>query len=271
MILRRVAWTAVLIPLLGGCSLFKRVAPPAAGFKLIPPEECPAFADLKNREALIDAARQSLEYLKKLPQQKLYAIADRQVSARQLAASVEEFIKISSETTDAAEFQNKLLEKFDVFRSLGSDGKGEVVFSSYYEPVFSASKEKTGQYNYPLYKRPADLIDVNLEDFNPEKYKGESVYGRLEKNRLVPYFPRAKIDIGKLLEGRGLEIAWLKSRFDAMDLHVEGSARLQFTDGTAMRARYAKGGITFRALAHEYGVDPAQVANIIHRRQWAHL
>jgi len=55
----------------------------------------------------------------------------------------------------------------------------------------------------------------------------------------VPYFSRKEIDIDKALAGRGLELAWFERRFDIMDLHIEGSARLHFPDGTQYRARFA--------------------------------
>lgn len=38
-----------------------------------------------------------------------------------------------------------------------------------------------------------------------------------------------------------------------------------------MRARYAAGGVTYRSLAAEYGLDFANVGHIIRRRTWTHI
>lgn len=233
------ALSAALPLALSGCVVFKNQ--PKSGdsaFKQVLPARLPDFSDSQDRTGLIESAENSLSYLSQA-KETLYTVGDVKVTPALLAASLKEFIKIAKEAKTQGEFAAGIAEKFDVYRSLGSDGNGKVVFTSYYEPVFKASKVKTSEYKYPLYRRPTDLVDVDLEDFNPEKYKGEQLSGKVEDSKLVPYFPRSKIDLEKLLEGKGLELAWLRDRFDVMDLHIEGSARLEFTDGTTMRASYA--------------------------------
>ncbi|MFA5162383.1 MAG: MltA domain-containing protein [Elusimicrobiales bacterium] len=219
-----------------GCVVFRRPHPPKSAFVQVPAALAPRFADVKDRAGLIEAAQNSLYYVQ-ASKQALYTIGDRQVSPAMLAATLREFIKTLKQAKNGDELAALVADKFDVYRSVGSDGKGAVLFTSYYEPVFKASRTRTDEYKYPLYRRPDDLVDADLEEFG-DKYKGEGIAGRVEKSRLRPYFSREQIESGKALEGRGLEIAWLQNRLDVMDLHIEGSARLEFDDGSVLRANY---------------------------------
>lgn len=49
------------------------------------------------------------------------------------------------------------------------------------------------------------------------------------------------------------------------------NARLLETEVIEMRARYAEGGITHKALAAQYGVDRTTVGKILSRALWAHV
>jgi hypothetical protein len=50
-----------------------------------------------------------------------------------------------------------------------------------------------------------------------------------------------------------------------------GQSRLSADDVCAIRARYAQGGITYQALAHQFGVGLTTVHWVIHRVTWTHL
>ena len=65
----------------------------------------------------------------------------------------------------------------------------------------------------------------------------------------MPYYSRKQIEIDKVLEGRGLEIAWLKDPVDADILQIQGSGRLKLPDGRTIRVGYAaKNGLPYRAI-----------------------
>ena len=88
-------------------------------------------------------------------------------------------------------------------------------FTGYYEPILRASRTKSATYSYPLYKVP------------PELRNG------------VPYHTRQAIDRKGAIAGRGLEIAWVSSETDAFFLHIQGSGRLVFPDGSSTHVLYA--------------------------------
>lgn len=117
---------------------------------------------------------------------------------------------------------------FDVWQSVGWNGRGIAFFTGYYSPVFDASKVRTGAYQYPLYKRPADLVT------NPTTGK---VLGRRTSAGIVPYPTRKQIEQSDMLAGH--ELVWLKSRLDAYIVQVNGSAKLRMRNGSIMYVGYA--------------------------------
>ena len=237
------AWPLLLA--LSGCSLVEKAPkygdlPPASAFMQVSEDDFPVFDDLNDKEPLLRAVKESVSYLRvQSDKRAMYSIGDERFSAEHLARSLEQFARLYSSAKTPEELAKGLKKNFDLYKSVGSDGKGKVVYSSYYEPVLDASPVRTEKYKYPIYKRPPDLIQVNLSDFNSDQWKSEQLYGRVENDKLVPYFSRKEIDIDKALAGRGLELAWFEHRFDIMDLHIEGSARLRFPDGKQYRARFA--------------------------------
>ncbi len=121
------------------------------------------------------------------------------------------------------------------FRAVAvAEGKGFA--TGYYEPEIAASLVRQPGYEVPLYKRPADLIDVPLGDFAPS-LKGRTVRGRVQGNRLVPYATREQISGGALV-GRSLELAWAADPYEAFFLEIQGSGRLKLPDGRIVRIGY---------------------------------
>ena len=53
----------------------------------------------------------------------------------------------------------------------------------------------------------------------------------------MPYYDRGEIEDGAL-DGRHLEICWLRSATDALFIQIEGSARIRLEDGTLLRINY---------------------------------
>ncbi|CAK7057176.1 MAG: hypothetical protein DELT_01283 [Desulfovibrio sp.] len=87
-------------------------------------------------------------------------------------------------------------------------------FTGYYEPTLLASKTRTAKLSQPLYKKPPALKS-----------------GRL-------YYTRNEIDRNGALRGKNLEIAYVDET-DAFFLHIQGSGRLKFPDGSIIHVLYA--------------------------------
>ena len=115
-------------------------------------------------------------------------------------------------------------------------GAGTAFVTGYYEPEIAGSRTKRPGYDVPIYRRPADLVDVDLGQFSDE-LKGRTIRGRVDGSKLVQYYDRAAIESGAL-EGRGLEIAWAADAAEFFFLQVQGSGRLRLPDGGVMRIGY---------------------------------
>lgn len=213
--------------------------PEARAIIKVAPENYPSFADMDSMKSLRKAAELNLKYARKLSASALtYDFDGRKVGKAELEASSAKFLELLDRAKSPEELDRLVKERFDVYRLAGRDSTGTVVFSSYYEPTLEASPVRTGGYKYPIYARPPDMVNVDLEQFN-EKFRGEKLTGMLKGNQLVPYLDRDAIDFRGALDGKGLELAWFTDRADIMDLHIEGSGRLQYPDGKQVKALFA--------------------------------
>jgi len=213
--------------------------PEAVPMYLTAPENQPVLADSDDLKPLLKAALLNRAYFQGLKNGvPAYTFGSRKITPKELADTNEEFIRIILSSPTAQDLDRLVKERFDIYQMAGRDSTGTVVFSSYYEPTIKASLQPTADYKYPIYAKPDDLVSINLEDFN-EKFKGEKLNGRLKNGALVPYMTREDIDFKGGLEGKGLELAWFKKRSEILDLHTEGSGRLQLPDGRVIKANFA--------------------------------
>lgn len=115
-------------------------------------------------------------------------------------------------------------------------GDGKAFATGYYEPEISGSRTKQRGYETPIYRRPTDLIEVDLGQFSDD-LKGRKVRGKVSGTNFTLYDDRALIEAGSLA-GRGLEIAWAADAVDLFVLQVQGSGRLNLPGGGVMRLGY---------------------------------
>ena len=138
-------------------------------------------------------------------------------------------------------------ENFVPYQVFNPDGSNSGMITGYYEPLLIGSRTQTPRYRYPLYKVPEDLIAVELGDVYPE-LKNKRLRGRMEGNRIVPYPDRGGIENpNQPLKNK--ELVWVEDPIESFFLHIQGSGRVQFEDGTSMRVGYAdQNGHPFRSL-----------------------
>jgi len=126
---------------------------------------------------------------------------------------------------------------FEVRPVYAEDEVTEGLITGYYEPLLMGSWEPSAEFRYPLYGVPEDLLVVDLGDVYPQ-LKNMRLRGKLEGNRVIPYYDRAQLDDDPgLLQGR--EILWVNSPVDVFFLHVQGSGRVQLDDGSTTAVGYA--------------------------------
>jgi membrane-bound lytic murein transglycosylase A len=160
---------------------------------------------------------------------------------------------------------------FVPWRAVNPDGTENGMVTGYYEPLLHGSRHRTSRYRYPIYARPPDLLTIDLSSVYPE-LKHRRLRGRLEGNRVVPYFSRGDIDADPALL-KGLEIAWVDDQIDDFFLHIQGSGQIQLPDGERIRVGYAdQNGHPFRslgALLIRNGEIPPERASMQGIKEWA--
>jgi len=129
-------------------------------------------------------------------------------------------------------------EGFTPYQVFNADGSSEGLITGYYEPRLYGSRVKTERFKYPLYGVPDDLLIVDLSKVYPQ-LKDFRLRGRLEGNRVVPYYDRGEIDNGNApLKGR--ELLWVDNAVDLFFLQIQGSGRIELPDGSLVKVGYAQ-------------------------------
>lgn len=135
--------------------------------------------------------------------------------------SLDRFRQLVVNSTTPSQLQASVKREFVFYKSIGKDGQGTVAFTGYFQPIYAASRTQTAEYRYPLYRVPPNIASW------PK-----------------PHPTRLELEGADALQGskgllRGLELVWLRDRFQAFLIHVQGSARLQFQDGDVMTVGFA--------------------------------
>jgi membrane-bound lytic murein transglycosylase A len=177
-----------------------------------------------DRQALLTAIDHSLSYL-----QKNSAIAAYEnypvkgITHDRVRRSLIRFRQLVVNSPSPAQLQASVRREFVFYKSVGNDGKGTVKFTAYYEPVYTASRVKTLEYQYPLYRLPPDFAQWAKP--HPKRVELEGKDGLLgEKSQLS-----------------GLEMLWFRHRLDPYMIQIQGSAQIQLTDGTRTSVGFAGG------------------------------
>jgi membrane-bound lytic murein transglycosylase A len=110
------------------------------------------------------------------------------------------------------------------------------LITGYYEPLLYGARKPAPTFTIPLYAPPDDLLTIDLASVYPE-LKGKTLRGRLQGKKVIPYYSRAELDNSPLLNGK--ELVWVDNALDAFFLQVQGSGRVQLTDGQTVRLAYA--------------------------------
>src|SRR3546814_3005170 len=90
---------------------------------------------------------------------------------------------------------------FDRYFETIQVGDGAAFATGYFEPEIDGSHPRQRRYETTIYRRPPDLVDVDLGQFS-ETSKGKRLRGKVRGMSFVPYEDRAAIRAGAVA-GRG--------------------------------------------------------------------
>ena len=229
----------------------------------VPSDEVPDFAmDWSLREEILPALDRSIDWIHRGHAKNHFPIEG--VDIHRARASLVRFRELLTTASNRKDFDRSIREEFTWYVSAGWNGRGGgVLFTGYCTPLLEGSLTRGGGYDYPLYALPDDLIKHD---------QGTRVTWAVGGGDL-PYPSRSAIEAGAMLEGKGLELAWLRDPVDAFIAHVNGSAFIRLPDGGIHRLGYAgKNGAPYHSLGKELisdGVLPPDGLNLQRIRQWA--
>lgn len=207
-------------PLPAGKSALVRVYPG----DLIPST---AKAYQQRNEDLVNAIDQSLLWFMAPSTTQFFPFEDV-CTHEQAQASLIAFRELLLSGLSPQDFSRELWRKFEMYRSVGWNGQGTVLFTGYYAPEFKASRTQAPAFNHPLYRRPADLVtDPNT---------GRPLGRKTASGAIAQYPSRREIEEGQLLAGT--ELIWLEDEFAAYIVQVNGSAKLTLPDGSVVYVGY---------------------------------
>ncbi|GAA6623409.1 murein transglycosylase A [Scytonema sp. NUACC26] len=179
-------------------------------------------SQLPDKKALITSVDRSLQYLSSNNAATAYqGYQVEGITRERVLKSLQRFRELLLKSKSATELNTAIAKEFVFYQSVGSDSKGSVLFTAYYEPVYAASRVPTAEYRYPVYRLPQDLQSWSRP--HPTRLELEGADGlQASKGRL-----------------QGLELFWFRDRLEPYLAQIQGSARLQFPDGKQTTIGYA--------------------------------
>ena len=215
---------------------------------LLPANQIPPLVDDLDRRSLKAVLQQSLAALEHQPDAQAFSFGQKRISVARVRESLGAFLALLDQPGDLA---LEVRRAFDLYRATAP-----VLFTGYHEPELQGSFIRTEHYRYPLYRRPTDLVKVDVSQFTTKSERAlqsskkaghvhsfqlfpQDVYGRVANGGLVPYFSRAQIDGQRLLAPQHKELVWLDDPVERFFLHIQGSGKIRLPDGTWFRVGYA--------------------------------
>ena len=207
---------------------------PGARFKRLTFGDLDGFAKDHLQEAWAAFLLSCEPILSETPHQRLgvsYSEAQKEIAKKALQ------IGMNLTSRDIRSFFEENFTPFLIVPDGTKDEDHPAFFTAYYRPEVAASLVATAEFSEPLFARPADLVTLQ---------PGEDMLGlvglaaarRQDDETLVPYPTRADIDSGKL-GALAVPMAYVADAIEAFMIHVQGSARLRFPDGSCADLTYA--------------------------------
>jgi membrane-bound lytic murein transglycosylase A len=172
--------------------------------------------------------------------------------------------------TDSAAAKTFFEQNFEPLR-ISRLGEGEGFVTGYYEPVIDGSRTQNEVYNVPVYRRPSNLFVRGTTQNSAGLPNKGQVFRKIGRRKLVPYYDRAEIEDGAI-EGRGLEICWLRNQTDLLFTQIQGSARVNLDDGSTVRINYdAHNGYPYTPVGRiliDRGIIPKDQMSMQKIREW---
>ncbi len=138
---------------------------------------------------------------------------------------------------DAAALRRFFEMRLDPYQLTNPDGSTGGMITGYYEPLLRGSRTRNRAFREPVLGVPGDLLTIELGEVLPE-LKNLRLRGRLQGNKVVPYYSRAEIT-GREKAYADRVLLWVDDAVELFFLQIQGSGRVKLPDGSLVRIGYA--------------------------------
>ena len=138
---------------------------------------------------------------------------------------------------DNARLRRFFESRFEPFLLTNPDATNSGLVTGYYEPLLHGSRTRSATYSQAVLGVPSDLLTIELADVLPD-LKSMRLRGRLQGNKVVPYYSRADI-VGREKEYADRVLLWVDDAVELFFLQIQGSGRVKLPDGKLVRIGYA--------------------------------
>ncbi|MDF5714475.1 MAG: murein transglycosylase A [Rhizonema sp. NSF051] len=192
-----------------------------------------------DKKALLSAIAHSLQYLETSGADAAYKQSRVPgVTRDRVLHSLQRFRQLLLKSRSPDELNAAISREFVFYQSVGHDKQGKVLFTAYYEPIYTASRFPTAEYRYPVYRLPPNFD--SWQKPHPTRLDLEGNDG-------------LQGTIGKL---QGLGLFWFRDRLEPYLAQIEGSARVELPDGTQTAIGYAGNtAYTYKSIGRELAKD----------------
>jgi membrane-bound lytic murein transglycosylase A len=208
----------------------------------------PEFSDDMIYDGLEHSILKSLSYLQQIPADRQFVFGEDRYTTDHMIESLQNFLDYIETQPSSRDLKKFIASNYRVYRSVGRNGKGEVLYTGYYEPHLRGSLVKSEKNKVPIYTRPQDLITIDLSLFS-EKYQGEKIIGRYTGQTVVPYYERSEIASKDVLNGNSDVLAWVQDPVEVFFLQIQGSGKVYLDNGEVINVHYhATNGRPYRSI-----------------------
>lgn len=161
--------------------------------------------------------------------------------------------------------------RFSPYLLTNPDGTTSGLVTGYYEPLLRGSRARSSTFSQPILGVPPDLLIIDLADVLPD-LKNMRLRGRLQGNKVVPYYSRADI-VSREKEFSDRVLFWVDDAIELFFLQIQGSGRIKLPDGKMVRVGYAdQNGHPYQSIGRvliERGELTAEQASMQGIQGWA--
>ncbi len=202
-----------------------------------------SFFDDTDRSSLIAAINSQLQWLTIQPANTMVHFGSGKISCSHIARALETLLRYIRKNPTPSQLNRYIKKHYDIYQIKGCRPQKKLLVTAYYEPTFAGSRKQSNKAQWPIYRLP---------------------------NAHGPLPVRAEIENRAIFKGR--ELAWLNDPFDAYLLHIQGSGKIRFSDGTIRAVRYAgNNGHPYKSLGKLFvdrGILPLKEVDNISMRNW---